>query len=188
MTTPSKAELRQTILLRLQKFPLGKFVSDGEIATKNHIIPWLCEQGIDRTWCVGLFKSFKTEISVATLDSWLAKLKVKRCLPLVGEQHQAFWVDADHGEPCQQNSLTPPALSVLFVPGLAFDMQGNRLGRGGGFYDRLLAQLTTRVPSPFVVGLALDEQIVPQVPTEPNDVAVDFLCSPSSGLFRTTKE
>ncbi len=58
-------------------------------------------------------------------------------------------------------------IDVALIPGVAFDGQGRRLGRGGGFYDRYLAQpdLTVRR-----IGVAFEEQIVAAVPTEPWDV------------------
>jgi 5-formyltetrahydrofolate cyclo-ligase len=55
---------------------------------------------------------------------------------------------------------------VVFVPGLAFDLRGNRLGRGQGWYDRLLATLDESVR---FIGLAYELQITDEVPTEPWD-------------------
>lgn len=57
---------------------------------------------------------------------------------------------------------------VAIVPGLAFDLKGNRLGRGGGFYDRLLA-----VTKGELVGFAFDEQVVDKVPSAGHDVKVE---------------
>lgn len=56
-----------------------------------------------------------------------------------------------------------------WVPGLAFTRDGRRLGRGGGFYDRLLPKIS----GAFKAGLAYDFQIVPDLPVEPHDVKVD---------------
>jgi 5-formyltetrahydrofolate cyclo-ligase len=61
---------------------------------------------------------------------------------------------------------------VIVVPGLAFDLTGNRLGRGKGWYDRVLAQLEDRGT---VVGLAYDCQIVEKVPVKPWDRKVHFI-------------
>jgi 5-formyltetrahydrofolate cyclo-ligase len=59
---------------------------------------------------------------------------------------------------------------VVLVPGLAFDRRGARLGRGGGFYDRLLAG---RRGGTFLVGVAFAFQIVPEVPVAAHDVIMD---------------
>ncbi len=58
---------------------------------------------------------------------------------------------------------------VLFVPGLAFDLEGNRLGRGGGWYDRVLAGLGKAVKR---VGLAYEFQIMERLPVEAWDQKV----------------
>lgn len=54
---------------------------------------------------------------------------------------------------------------LIVVPGMAFDAQGNRLGRGKGYYDRFLAQ-HAHVPA---IGVCFDFQKVPHVPTEKTD-------------------
>ncbi len=58
---------------------------------------------------------------------------------------------------------------VVFVPGLAFDRQGNRLGRGTGWYDCFLAGLDARVPR---IALAYEFQLLEEVPVERGDLPV----------------
>ncbi len=71
--------------------------------------------------------------------------------------------------------LDPQAIDRAIVPGLAFDDQGNRLGRGGGYYDRLLPQLRPEVPR---WALAMRPQWVPQIPAEPHDQQLDSVVLP----------
>lgn len=59
------------------------------------------------------------------------------------------------------NTLEKDRLDMVVVPGVAFDKQNNRLGRGGGYYDRFLGSLPSRVST---VGLAFDFQIVDALP------------------------
>lgn len=67
----------------------------------------------------------------------------------------------------------PPKADVILVPGLAFDHRGWRLGRGRGYYDRLLERFEgTRV------GVCFDGQVVEAVPTEPHDIPMNFLLTP----------
>jgi len=66
---------------------------------------------------------------------------------------------------------------AVFVPGLAFDRSGARLGRGRGFYDRALAKLAGDVP--FRCGLSYAFQVVDRVPTGPLDVRVDAVACES---------
>lgn len=77
-------------------------------------------------------------------------------------------------EPCASTIHEVPlnAIDVVIVPGVAFDRQGGRLGRGGGYYDRFLASLPSHVQK---IGLAFAFQVVPYVPQLPHDVAMDML-------------
>ncbi|MGZ8426250.1 MAG: 5-formyltetrahydrofolate cyclo-ligase [Candidatus Binatia bacterium] len=61
---------------------------------------------------------------------------------------------------------------VVIVPGVVFDCRGNRLGRGSGVYDRLLAQFNI---SDIGVGLAYECQIVEAVPVQPWDRGMHFV-------------
>jgi len=63
-------------------------------------------------------------------------------------------------------------MDLFIIPGVAFDENGGRLGKGKGYYDRLLAPIISRNP---VVGLAFESQIVPEVPMEEHDIRVDWI-------------
>lgn len=60
-------------------------------------------------------------------------------------------------------------IDVAVVPGMAFDSLGNRLGRGKGYYDRLLPQLTNT----YKIGVCFPFQRVPAVPADKHDVRMD---------------
>jgi len=61
---------------------------------------------------------------------------------------------------------------TIFVPGVVFDARGNRLGRGAGFYDRMLRQF---VGSARIVGLAYEFQIAEEVPAQIWDCSMNFV-------------
>jgi 5-formyltetrahydrofolate cyclo-ligase len=63
---------------------------------------------------------------------------------------------------------------LVLVPGMAFDLSGNRLGRGKGFYDRLLAEA-----SGVKCGVGYDFQLLEKIPAEAHDAKVDFIFTPS---------
>ena len=63
---------------------------------------------------------------------------------------------------------------VLIVPLVAFDRAGGRLGYGGGFYDRTLAQLRAAGPI-TAIGFAYAAQETATVPQEPTDVPLDLI-------------
>ncbi|OGX13985.1 MAG: 5-formyltetrahydrofolate cyclo-ligase [Omnitrophica bacterium RIFOXYB12_FULL_50_7] len=60
-------------------------------------------------------------------------------------------------------------MDIILVPGVAFDKRGGRLGRGGGYYDRLLQKARKVIK----IGLCFREQIVKKVPMKAHDVRVD---------------
>jgi len=70
-------------------------------------------------------------------------------------------------------------VDLVLVPGMAFDGRGNRLGRGQGFYDRLLGQV-----SGVKCGIAHDFQLREEVPAETHDAKVDFIFTPSRSVRR----
>jgi 5-formyltetrahydrofolate cyclo-ligase len=78
----------------------------------------------------------------------------------------------------QQPGADAPTLSagdigLIVVPGVAFDDQGGRVGRGKGFYDRFLKGIRERGVLTRVLGVCFGCQVVAQVPTEPHDARVD---------------
>jgi len=76
-------------------------------------------------------------------------------------------------EPKESLPIIPPAaLDLIIVPGISFDLIGNRLGRGGGFYDRYLAQPGVKA---VLAALAFECQLSPAVPTEPHDRRIDWI-------------
>jgi 5-formyltetrahydrofolate cyclo-ligase len=68
---------------------------------------------------------------------------------------------------------------VVLVPALAVDRQGNRLGRGGGSFDRALARVGPLIP---VVALLYDSELVEQVPVEGHDTPVRAVVRPGYGV------
>jgi len=75
--------------------------------------------------------------------------------------------------------MPPMKFDLVLVPGVAFDVSGNRLGRGKGFYDRLLAKT-----SGVKCGVGYDFQLLEKIPAEPHDAKVNFIFTPSRGVRR----
>jgi 5-formyltetrahydrofolate cyclo-ligase len=83
-------------------------------------------------------------------------------------------------EPVRGPGTVARADAVL-VPALAVDILGNRLGRGGGSYDRALARVGPQVPT---IALLYDDELLPSVPVEPHDQRVRLVARPGHGLTR----
>ncbi|MCX7658787.1 MAG: 5-formyltetrahydrofolate cyclo-ligase, partial [Oscillospiraceae bacterium] len=68
--------------------------------------------------------------------------------------------------------VPPENLDMVIVPGVAFDLKKNRIGYGGGYYDRFLKKMRFNC---LKVGIAFEFQIVPEIPASENDVPVDII-------------
>ncbi|HKI68383.1 MAG TPA: 5-formyltetrahydrofolate cyclo-ligase, partial [Verrucomicrobiae bacterium] len=79
--------------------------------------------------------------------------------------------------------FAPEALDLVLVPLLGFDMRGNRLGFGGGFYDRAFAFRRLRSAPPFLCGYAYDGQRCDGLEAAEWDVALDAIVTPSGVHF-----
>jgi 5-formyltetrahydrofolate cyclo-ligase len=82
--------------------------------------------------------------------------------------------DMDHSmrEPVAGTTVAVGEIDLAVLPGLGFDAQGYRLGRGIGCYDRFLAHRDYRA---VACGLGLEDQFVLRIPAEPHDRCLDML-------------
>lgn len=127
---------------------------------------------------VVLYYSLEDEVDThAFVQAWSEKKRI--LLPVVkGEElelreytgPQDLAVGAYHiEEPVGNAFMAYGEIDLIVVPGVAFDLQGHRLGRGKGYYDRLLP----RLPHARKIGLCFPFQVVEEVPVEPFDIPMD---------------
>lgn len=69
------------------------------------------------------------------------------------------------------------SIDLALIPGLAFDRNGNRLGRGKGFYDRLLGSRGFRA---IKIGVVTERFLLPEIPTESHDIGMDLVVTESA--------
>jgi 5-formyltetrahydrofolate cyclo-ligase len=79
------------------------------------------------------------------------------------------------------NTVPVEDIELFLLPGLAFDPQGNRLGMGGGYFDRLLALAAS---SATFLGLAYDFQVIARLPAEDHDIRVHDIVTPGRATVR----
>ncbi len=85
------------------------------------------------------------------------------------------WCDADGKETAVPEDLIDPGWpDVVIVPGVAFTRDGDRLGQGGGWYDRFLPQIRSDCTT---IGVCFEPQVLASLPTEPHDVRLDCVVS-----------
>lgn len=85
-----------------------------------------------------------------------------------------FNIDEPTGEPVDGNII-----DLIIVPAIALDPKCNRMGRGKGFYDKLLATVNA-----YTIGVALECQLVDSVPVEPHDKALDVIVTAHHQYFK----
>lgn len=88
----------------------------------------------------------------------------------VPEPDPGFWLSAD-----------PETIDLVLIPGSVFDKMGGRIGYGKGCYDRFLPKLRPGVPK---IALAYDFQVVPTVPVDDNDVAMDKILTVTTNAIK----
>lgn len=99
------------------------------------------------------------------------------------------YTSADEMSPCEYGILEPAGeaftkgdIDMLIIPGLAFDRRGNRLGRGKGYYDKLLSETAA-----VKVGVCFDFQLFDEIPTEPHDESMDAVVTEKSLILNGDK-
>jgi 5-formyltetrahydrofolate cyclo-ligase len=124
------------------------------------------------------FASFRSEVDTGPMIRRALTFGKRVVLPKVQGRELALYEIADWDkdvapgawgipEPREKRPVSLDEIDLVLVPGVAFDGQGNRLGYGAGFYDKLLNAFTKTT-----VALAFEEQIISQVPAEPHDIPI----------------
>lgn len=126
------------------------------------------------------------------LHAWQLRLPrdVVYCLPVLADNGILRFAPWRPGDALNSNrfgipepavaadaALPAEAMTMIVLPTVGFDMHGQRLGMGGGWYDRTLAFRHGRAAPPWLVGVAFATQHVARLHAEPWDVALDALCS-----------
>lgn len=151
---------------------------------------------------VSCFLSLPTEPDTGPLIEDLVKRGASVLVPRVSAGH-LDWLLLAHGQPVAPGPfgilepLGDPVgrgsgplvgCTALFLPALAIDERGYRLGQGGGFYDRALADLPTHGEGgPMRVAVVFEREILPRVPTDAHDCRVDLALT-EAGIRRFAGE
>lgn len=145
----------------------------------------IAEVALART--IMLYLNFRSEVETLPLWEILYKKNIKVIVPLtvLEPPHLVAYQIDDPQQELQpgycgilepRKSIArifdPAAIDIVVVPGAVFDAAGGRLGYGGGYYDRFLAQ---QAPQALRVALAFDMQIVERVPIMEHDERMHYL-------------
>ncbi|MEW6198359.1 MAG: 5-formyltetrahydrofolate cyclo-ligase [Planctomycetota bacterium] len=176
-----KRTLRQELRARLRAIPPEVLQQRSAAACRR-----LCEQDEYRranTLMIFLSTAHEVDTQPLALDAWANHKTVlaprvawdqRRMLPVEIHSLVSGVEEGYMGirEPLEGLPVPVADIDLVVVPGLGFDRQGNRLGRGRGFYDRFLSHPDFRG---VACALALEDQVVDAIPVGPSDVCVDML-------------
>lgn len=130
--------------------------------------------------CIALYHAIPGEVQTAEfIEKWYRKKKILLPLIVGDDLRLLLYEGPDSLRPGPFGISEPKAdgievpereIDLIIVPGVAFDKDKNRMGRGKGFYDRLLSTLD--IPK---VGICFGFQMIPHVPVEPFDKKMDYV-------------
>ncbi len=133
---------------------------------------------------VSAYWPMKSEMDVRPLMRAFYGKGYALCLPVVTQKNEPMlfrrWTPDErlvvgmYGVEQPDEKCEPLLPDVLFLPLLAFDRTGGRLGYGGGFYDRTVKELRSR-GTPLIVGVGFAAQEVGSVPLEETDEVLDMI-------------
>ena len=178
-----KEEIRQLMARRKQQFSAEDLRRWSESVAER----LLDYPDIGGVQTIVAYHSLPYEVCTHRLLQLLLQRGKQVFLPTVGENHQltlhryegeqALREGAFHIREAQGEELRDyDSVETVIVPGVAFDNEGHRLGRGGGYYDRLLPRLRKARK----IGLSFDFQVIDQLPTDSHDIGMDLLISIST--------
>lgn len=154
------------------------------------------EEHAELTVCT--YMPFRSELDITSVLAWCWQQGIKVLVPRANRLERSLhlhWIksydDLETGawgirEPKttveEWDRNTP--IDVIIVPGLAFDIQGGRLGYGGGYYDRFIRSCQRASwDDPIQLAVAFDMQLVDKVPMEEHDLEIDIIIT-ESGIVK----
>jgi len=131
---------------------------------------------------VGGYYSYNYEVNVMPILEKFEKMKYKISLPKIGKNSSMTFYNWSSNDPLNVNKFGIPEPitnriiypDILLVPLVAYDKNFNRIGYGGGFYDRYIQRIK-KIKKVLTIGLAFSYQMVKKIPIEKNDIRLDFI-------------
>jgi len=176
----TKQKIRQTFLRKRYMLPADIKKEKDELI-KKHVIE---QPEFIKAKTVLFYASFRSEADTKEIINISLKTGKTVILPKVDTKEKALKLyeikDLNELSPGYMQIMEPKAseerlknladIDLILIPGAAFDLQGNRLGYGAGFYDKLLSGMEKRI---LIIAPAYEEQIAEKIASESHDVKAD---------------
>ena len=172
----NKSEIRKKILkIRKQK-------SSKSLNINFEYLLKILKKNINIGKVIGGYYPYNYEIDAIEILKNLEKQNYKISLPKIKKNSQMDFFYWSSQDPLQINKYGIPeptsdkmvAPNILLVPLVAFDKNNNRIGYGGGFYDRYIKRIK-KIKKIITIGLAYSFQRIDQIPADKYDVKLDFI-------------
>jgi len=190
--TDPRAQLRDDLRTRRRAIPAATRIAAAQaLAERLLALPFMPAAGY-----VAGYWAMDGEIA---LHAWQLRLPsaLTYCLPVLGRDKRLRFAPWRPGEPLASNRfgipepdvtasalLEPGTMALVVAPLVGFDASGQRLGMGGGWYDRSFAFRKTHAPPPWLVGAAFaTQQCEDGITRQPWDVALDAVCTDRDTLI-----
>ena len=172
----NKSEIRKKIL-KIRKQKSAKSLN----INFDHLLKIL-KKNINIGKVIGGYYPYNHEIDAIEILKNLEKQNYKISLPKIKKNSQMDFFCWSSQDPLQINEYGIPeptsdkmlAPNILLVPLVAFDKNYNRIGYGGGFYDRYIKRIK-KIKKIITIGLAYSFQRIDQIPVDKYDVKLDFI-------------
>lgn len=188
---PERQQLRRALLAARKALS----AAEREQAAAAIQAQVLALEELQQPCSIGSYHSVHAELPTHALNQALQRSGHRLALPVLHPivHHHLLMLHIDEHSEWRHNNYGIPEpklqcqrivplqqLQLLLVPLVGFDAQGNRMGMGGGFYDRTLAGWRAgRYPNLQPIGLAYDCQLVEKLPTAPWDVPLPRVITPT---------
>ena len=176
---------------KIRKEILGKRnnLSTEEVEKKSDLIIENLEKFIKNAENIMIFMDMKNEVRITKLmklypeksffiskitDSKNREMKINRYNENELVLHKFGYYESSSSDFYNENIL-----DIVIVPAVVFDLEKNRIGFGGGYYDTFLKKIRGGNKKVLFIGICYDFQIIEKVPAEEHDVVLDFVVSES---------
>lgn len=141
--------------------------------------------------CIASYHSFSGEIDTVEINKALRLAGHHMALPVIHPEEKGLMDFYSYETPedlilnrfkipepvvSEENLVQPHHLEVVIVPLVGFNEKGERLGMGGGYYDRMLKKISCEC---LTLGLAYDFQLIPEIKSQPWDMPLDEVITPT---------
>ena len=176
---------------KIRKEILGKRnnLSIEEVEKKSDLIIENLEKFIKNAENIMIFMDMKNEVRITKLmklypeksffipkitDSKNREMKINKYKENELVLHKFGYYESSSSDFYNENIL-----DIVIVPAVVFDLEKNRIGFGGGYYDTFLKKIREENKKVLFIGICYDFQIIEKVPAEEHDVVLDFVVSES---------